>query len=102
MTDADSYMVRYGIDGETPGNRIYYTEVNSFDLLKDVIFHDTGGTGDLAGKKLDVSVAASRNTYVGTGADDVEKAIDAANKMMTAEGSTLVWSTVEQFDIPSS
>ena len=85
-TGAESYVIRYGVDGQT-NDRLYYSETSSF-VLNDTVF---GGT--LAGQKINVCVEAYAKTYTGT------TEIDQANNAMKDTADN--WSTVLTIDYPA-
>ncbi|ACI00371.1 gp11 [Listeria phage P40] len=94
VDNAKAYIFRYGVSGETEGNRVYYTEAPEFTLTSAIV------GAPITGKTINYTVATLKNTYVGQGATDLERSIDAANKAMLQEG-TLNWSVVQSQLIPT-
>ncbi|EAG1699938.1 hypothetical protein BBW78_00140 [Listeria monocytogenes] len=86
VTGANSYVIRYGVDGQT-NDRLHYSETASF-RLDDAVF-----AGELAGLKVNVYIQAFEKIY--TGSDEIAK----ANAAMVDNAD--VWSNVCTIDFPS-
>lgn len=100
IPSAMGYVFRYGVQGETDGNRIYYSPTAKFDLTLD-IFRGDNPSASMAGKTINVSVAGTHKSYVGVGTNPIDKAIDAGQNAMASE-KNLTWSDVVQGTVPNA